>query len=358
MMVLTEKNVLLSKVSKSLKEVGTWKKPHLAPFMSSLAIINGKFNKQRTTGVQRYAVGISELLSQTAYQIPASKSALKHLFWEQITLPLKANKQKKLLINFCNTAPFWYKNQIVTIHDMAVFENVKWFNPWFAFYYRWLFKQLAKNASHFVTVSEFSKREMHRHLKIDLDSISVIHSAVHDAILDVISTKPTEVPQGKFLLMVGSHDPRKNADFVIDATQEWRAQHDYKLVVAGNPGRAFAKKEKQYSKDVIWLQNLNDGGIKWLYQNAALVIHPSLYEGFSLVPIEAHLLETRCLISDIPVHKEIVGEAAHYFELDNRKDLILKIENALNAPFEKRPLPYSFEKSAKQWADLITRFDA
>ncbi len=323
----------------------------------SQSIINSKFKKQKTTGVQRYALGVSAFIDDAIYFEPKTKNSLLQVLWEQISLPLKAKREGQLLINFCNTAPFWYKNQIVTIHDMAVFENPVWFRPAFAKYYQWLFKKLAKNAKHFVTVSEFSKQEIHRHLGIPLNNISVVHSAVSADIFDANAKKPASAPMEKFLLMVGSHDPRKNFDFVIDATQQWRAQNQYQLVIAGNPGKAFAKREKDNRKDLIWLQGMSDSEMKWLYKNAQLVIHPSIYEGFSLVPIEAHLLGAKCLISDIPVHREITGKTAHYFELDNAEQLIRQIDHALNSPFESKPLPYSFEKSGEAWMELIKQMN-
>jgi glycosyltransferase involved in cell wall biosynthesis len=330
---------------------------HLADKMDKSAIINSKFKKQRTTGVQRYASGVSAFLNDAVLSEPNTKNSLLQVLWEQILLPLKAKREKKLLTNLCNTAPFWYKNQIVTIHDMAVFENPVWFRTAFAKYYQWLFKKLAKNAQYFVTVSEFSKQEMHRHLGIPFTKINVIHSAVSDDLIMLNSQKPVSAPKGNFLLMVGSHDPRKNFDFVIDATQHWRTENDYELVIAGNPGKAFADKALAPQTKAIWLQGLNDAELKWLYENAKLVIHPSIYEGFSLVPIEAHLLGAKSLISDIPSHREIVGMAAHYFELGNAEHLIQQIDHALSSPFESVHLPYSFEKSGKAWVELISTID-
>lgn len=321
--------------------------------MNRQPIINGKFKKQRSTGVQLYAKGILPFLENVELKTPPFRHSFVQAIWEQFSLPIKSGTRKSLLINFCNTAPFWYKNQIVTIHDMAVFENPDWFRPAFAKYYQCLFKQLAKNAKHFVTVSEFSKHEMMKHLAINPNQITVIHSAPKS---DWKSIKPLEnalLKNQPFMLMVGSHDPRKNFEFVIYAAQQWRKDKNYKLVIAGNPGKAFAKQKAANKTDVIWLQNLSDGELKWLYQNANLVIHPSLYEGFSLVPLEAHLLGAKTLISDIVVHREIAGETARYFELGDEEDLLKQLEQSIKAPFEKKSLPYSFEKSAEQWAELI-----
>ena len=102
--------------------------------------INGRFLTQDLTGVQRFAIEISKRISSqrndVVFLVPYSSEinfskefpdfkfiVLKgfdgHL-WEQLTLPMFLVKNKKpLLINLCNTAPVFYKNQISTHHDVT-----------------------------------------------------------------------------------------------------------------------------------------------------------------------------------------------------------------------------------------------
>ena len=325
--------------------------------MRKSLIVNGKFNKQRTTGVQRYAIGILSNLKDCQSTCPSSQNRLIQILWEQLWLPMTVKFKNALLVNFCNTAPFWYKNQIVAIHDMAVFENPTWFQPTFAKYYHWLFKKLAKNANHFVTVSEFSKQEMVKHLELSPEKITVIHSAISPNWEHIESEAIDSLNGQKFLLMVGSRDPRKNFDFVIEQLANWLQVNNYKLIIAGNTGKAFSSSSAVESNNVSWLANLNDHQLKWLYENTALLIHPSLYEGFSLVPLEGISLKVNCLISNIPVHREIVGDRAHYFELNNSTSLIEKLNAALANPFiQGEPLPYSFEKSADRWKKIMNKY--
>lgn len=320
-------------------------------------LVNGKYMMQHTTGVQRYARGIVPNLNKVEIIAPTAKNTFTQTFWEQNELPKLAKKNKQLLLNFCNTAPAFYKNQIVTIHDMAVFENPNWFAPAFAKYYQWLFRQHAKNALHFVTVSEFSKLEMMRHLRLKESQISVIHSAPNRALKELTSTKQNLEIDQPFLLMVGSHDPRKNFEFVINTLNPWLSRNNFKLIIVGKPGKAFAKMETTKSEHVVWLQNTSDEELKWLYEHCQALIHPALYEGFSLVPVEAIMLGAKTLVSEIPVHREILGDATEFFDLDSETDFIEKLEFILTQTKLEYGLNYNFTSSANKWRDLIREFN-
>lgn len=326
--------------------------------MTSATQVNGKFLQQPVSGVQRYANGILSELNNRVDVLASPVGRLASNYWEQTTLP-KSLKEKgnPLLLNFCNTAPASYKNQIVTIHDMAVFTNSSWFQKPFAEYYKLLFKRLSKKAMHFVTVSEFSKGEMMEYLKIPGQQISVIHSSVGARFENVLAAKP-RISDQEFVLMVGSHDPRKNFDWVIENGATHLEKQGYQIIVAGRKSKAFRQIEKSQKSNTYWIEDCSDSELKWLYQNAALVIHPSVYEGFSLVPLEAHVFEAKLLVSDIPAHREIIGKRAVYFDPSDINSLLTGIENGLNSAISIDPLPYSFENSARLWDELIADFSS
>ena len=321
--------------------------------MNSPVLVNGKFLNQPITGVQRYGHGILSQINSNVEVLAAPEGRLASNYWEQTKLPALLKKRgNPLLINFCNSAPSFYKNQIVTIHDLAVFENPKWFQSPFATYYKLLFKRLAKTARHFVTVSEFSKSEMKRHLNIPEDKITIIHSAIDNRFGELQAIKP-RIGDQAFILMVGSHDPRKNFHWVIEHAARHINDLGFQLIIAGNPGAAFSDPNNKDTKSVTWLTNASDTELKWLYQNAELVIHPSLYEGFSLIPLEAASLNAKTLISNIPAHREIVGEQALYFDLDDANSLLNELDKALHGVRRELPHSFSFSESTLKWEQLI-----
>jgi glycosyltransferase involved in cell wall biosynthesis len=319
--------------------------------------INGRFATQRETGVQRYGhLFLDELSDLAEVIVPKKNGPLRGQLWEQHRLPRMLREQNSpLLINFCNTGPVSYKNQIVTIHDLAVFENPAWFNSTFAGYYRWMLPRLAAVSHHIVTVSAFSKQEIVKHLNVDDQKVSVIHSAVSNRLLTTTAKQPPGVSNNGFCLMVGSHDPRKNFDFIATHAHSILKERNLELVIAGSGSSAF-QKNPRLSKNAIWLQDVNDNSLRWLYENSALVIHPAIYEGFSLVPCEALALGAQVLISDIQVHREIVGDAASYFNISSAQDFKTQLIDALDKnPINQTPA-YVSSPSSASWTDLVQQF--
>lgn len=146
--------------------------------------INGRFLMQRVTGVQRFALEIIKQLNKEndfkfVLLVPKNYKAmheLKHIeirkvgnfeghLWEQIDL-VKYVKRKPL-INLCNTAPILKKNQIVVIHDAAVYNSPKGFSFLFRNWYKIMFSFISKRTTRILTISDFSTRELIKYLHVD-----------------------------------------------------------------------------------------------------------------------------------------------------------------------------------------------
>lgn len=65
-----------------------------------------------------------------------------------------------------------------------------------------------------------------------------------------------------------------------------------------------------------WRTGLPRRGVQTIYQLCDLVLHPSAWEGFGLVPVEAVLARAPLLAADLPVLREVVGDAAHFVAAD------------------------------------------
>lgn len=124
-----------------------------------------------------------------------------------------------------------------------------------------------------------------------------------------------------FLLMVGTVEPRKNYDFVLDALEElWDADRlKSPLVVVGRPGwkcrHTAARLHNLEAKGrVFWHGGgLPDEQLRRLYHRAAVVVQASLDEGFGLPVAEAALHSKPVVLSDIPIFREIVSEHGYFF---------------------------------------------
>jgi alpha-1,3-rhamnosyl/mannosyltransferase len=127
---------------------------------------------------------------------------------------------------------------------------------------------------------------------------------------------PVEIPH-RFALHVGTFEPRKNLAMLLRAWEQLhsRSPITLPLVLCGAPGwkNEDLRPILRQGEHARWLINLgyvSDAVLGELYRRATIVCCPSLYEGFGLPVLEAMRMGTPVLASDIPVHREVAGEAA------------------------------------------------
>ncbi len=318
--------------------------------MASRLFINGRFLTQQITGVQSFARSICSELEQVCdynLLVPAKAIIDENSFenriirtgnfkghaWEQLHLPYFLSKHPhSVLLNLCNTAPAFLNNQVVTIHDLAFIKNPSWFNPIFSKYYSILIPRIAKGSKSVLTVSESVKNEISELFKIPGDKIYVAGNKVQQSILTCIPKKAVHdaITPNKFFLMVGSKDPRKNFSMVESLFAE--KFPGVKLVIAGGSNATFQNNNLlQSNPDCIKLGYTDEPTLRWLYENALGFINPSLYEGYGIPNLEAFAFGCPVICSDLPVFREICGDAANYFDPQQRETLWILIRNMLES---------------------------
>ncbi|MCD7964807.1 MAG: glycosyltransferase family 4 protein, partial [Clostridiaceae bacterium] len=133
---------------------------------------------------------------------------------------------------------------------------------------------------------------------------------------------------GKFILTVGTIEPRKNHKVLLDAFDRALFEEKICLVFAGRIGwnveefEKRVKKHPQFGKKLFLLSDLNDASIDYLYQQAFLVAFPTYNEGFGLPMIEAFERKTPVIASDCEVLKEVGGDFCEYFNPDSPSEFI------------------------------------
>lgn len=350
-------------------------------------IVNCRYATQQATGVQRFAyecsLNVAEILEKNVeFVAPKGKIEKKikstlnikqigifkgHL-WEQIDLPLYCFFKKSLLISFCSLPPIFYKKTIYTIHDLAYFRYPDFFNAVYSFIYKIVIKLTFKNILSINTVSEFTKSEA-----IDLlgnRQIDIVNNSINHMVnQNQKSQLPTVLKDKKFLLVVGSLDPRKNTLSLIRSFIKEKT--DYYLVIVGDKNKVFAKNDdffKVDDKKIIFTGYLEDFKLRACYENAECFFYPSLYEGFGIPPLEAIFYNAPLAISDIPVHKEIFKNYAVFYDPNDIKNLnelikisqILKEKNKKNGIRSDHPLviKYSKENQKNQLKKIIFSLDS
>ncbi len=117
----------------------------------------------------------------------------------------------------------------------------------------------------------------------------------------------------RYLLFVGSAEPRKNLPVLLEALRRLRADEPDTppLALVGPPGWGPALDTSGLPADaVVTLGYLDDAELRSVVAGAAALCFPSRYEGFGLPPLEALAAGTRVVAADIPAVREVVGAAA------------------------------------------------
>jgi len=171
-------------------------------------------------------------------------------------------------------------------------------------------------------------------------------------------TKDSEV-----YLMVGTIEPRKNHDLVLNAFEKiWERDLSKKLVIVGRIGWLCQhtlkriKSSKYYNKNLFMFNQLNDQDLTFLYKNAKAVIVASAIEGFGLPLVEAMYYNIPVIASDIEVFREVGKQYPIYFSLSNIDSLINAINSVNSKKFDSVSFkPYTWDESVKELISTTLR---
>lgn len=201
---------------------------------------------------------------------------------------------------------------VVTVHDIAPVRHPEHFTAQgVRFHTRGL--ELARtHAATIVTPSEFTRREL---IAIGVDPERV--TAIPNGATPLPRTDPAQdVPDlpPRFVLMVGTIEPRKGLDTVKEAVRAARANvPDLALVVAGPRGWGAP-----VDLDEPWIHELgtvDDSLLATLYARTAAVAVASRYEGFGLPALEAMANGAPVVAADATSLPEVVGNAGRLVPL-------------------------------------------
>ena len=214
---------------------------------------------------------------------------------------------------------------VLTVHDMIfrLFpQHQKRLNYW---YLNATMPLYCRRASAIITVSEASKRDIVAQYGLDPGRISVIYEAASPEFVPAPAERVADARQRyglaeRFVLVVGTIEPRKNLVRLLEALQRLRDEGlVLPLVVVGSRGWLYDElfrrlEESALRSDVQFPGYVPAADLPLLYNAATLVAMPSVYEGFGLPVLEAMASGTPVVSSDASCLPEIGGSAARYFD--------------------------------------------
>jgi glycosyltransferase involved in cell wall biosynthesis len=129
-------------------------------------------------------------------------------------------------------------------------------------------------------------------------------------------------PPCDYLLYVGNAYPHKNLERLLDAFKKIQTNHpEIKLILAGHESAFYKRLLEHVPTNVELIKNPTDTELGELYCNALLYVYPSRVEGFGLPPLEAMSARVPVAASNIPSLKEILGDAAAYFNPNDSQNM-------------------------------------
>lgn len=258
---------------------------------------------------------------------------------------------------------------IVTIHDVVfaecpeTCENPKPLSE---------YEDSIKKSDIILTVSESSKKGILKYFNADSNKIRIVSPGIYLEDYNKIYSKEQynivmekyELPD-KFILYLGTIEPRKNIDRLILAFEKYKTinNNNLKLIIAGKKGWKYEKifetyQNSKYKEDIRFIDYINEEDKILLYKLAKLFIFPSLYEGFGMPVLEAMAAGTPVITSNVSSLPEVAGKGAilvNPYSVEEIAEGINKIING-NKEFIKNLVnqgkeqakKYTWEKSAEK----------
>lgn len=335
-------------------------------------VCNTRVMNSKLTGAQRYTQSILHYFPQDQYT-PLSPSTqnsrgFKGHLWDQLVLPWKA--KNKLLWSPNNVGPMFLKRQVLTVHDIVSIDHPEWLNKTFVKWYQFFTPILFKNVAHIVSISEFTKQRILERFKLPESKITVIHNGVDIPVINPEPQSRFEVPFKRYILSLGSIEPRKNIPMLIEAWKniQHEVPEDIGLVIVGAKGnnRIFRDTPiKELPQKVFFTGHISDEHIKQLYAEAMLFVYMSIYEGFGLPPLEAMSYGTAVLTGNKTSLPEVIGDAGlmvdplSLSECENALKYLIYNESERNRLAEKglmRAKLFTWKDASEKTWNLLKQF--
>jgi len=230
--------------------------------------------------------------------------------WEQAILPWIG--PDATLLNFCNMGPVLRRDQLVLVHDTQVRDAPESYTLSFRAAYRILQPALTRRARVVATVSDHSRGRMRANrLGIGRD-IHVVHNGgdhIGAVQTDTAALARFGLQPGGYLLALAHPAKHKNIAMIVNACAR-RRDKSLPLVLAGAVDAAVFRGQAQGSAEQLRIVGrTSDGELKALYENARLLLFPSLTEGFGFPVLEAMACGCPVIASTGGAIPEVGGEA-------------------------------------------------
>ncbi len=197
-------------------------------------------------------------------------------------------------------------------------------------------KQILQSAAAIIAISESTRTELiHRY---DLNE-NIVHTIYHGypehfEKYSAANNQLTQIPalHRPYILFVGTRNDYKNFQPLVRQIAGFLKKNNFDLRVIGNkPSETEIAlfRELNLTERIIFAGQVDDPALFQAYNQAFCFIFPSLQEGFGMPLLESFIAKCPVICSDIPVFREICGDAAIYFNTEDPGSITLSLESLL-----------------------------
>lgn len=266
---------------------------------------------------------------------------------------------------------------VVTVHDISY----EFFPRFFSLRDRLLLSVTVpfscRRAARVIAVSEQTRHDLIQRYGLPADKIRVVHEAADERFLapikdeEVARMRARYADGQRYILAVGNLQPRKNLVRLVDAfaalVTAGLVEQDVVLVIAGQAhwrgSEVFAAvRSKGLQERVRFPGYVPDEDMPALYRGAEVFVHPAIYEGFGLPPLEAMACGAPVVCSNGGALPEVVGDAALLFDPQDTAALVGALRDVLGDADRRRALimagqahaaQFSWERAARETAQVF-----
>jgi glycosyltransferase involved in cell wall biosynthesis len=249
------------------------------------------------------------------------------IFWEQIVQP-------------------WLLSQagVDLLHGLALVGPVaatypQKFPALKRFYLRTFTRLSVQRAQRIIAISKNTKRDVVQQYGVLPSKVDLVYYGLDPAFCPLSDDqvagfrRERSLPE-RFILFVGTLEPRKNVTRLIEAYARLPNPRLPLLLVGGKGwlyDEVFARVEAlSLSAEVQFVGYVPGEELPWWYNAADLFVYPSVYEGFGLPPLEAMACGTPVITSNVSSLPEVVGDAGLLVNPDDTEELAAAMNRVLS----------------------------
>lgn len=294
------------------------------------------------------------------------KSGVFRQVWGETILPYWAKKDQVDIIwgpshRLPRIVPKKCK-AVVTIHDLVwkfAGDTMKPLSKWRE---SLQMPPVVKLSDKVVVSSKSTILDLHVHLNVSLDKMDLVYPAIDvqpmHSLPDTLPQLDNHIGSSKYILFVGTLEPRKNIKRLIKAylRLDTSLRDKYHLVIVGSKGWGrddFTEHVKlpDLADYIHQLGYLDETSLQYLYKNAHILAMPSTYEGFGLPVAEAMKYGVPAIAGDNSSLVEVVGNAGLLVDAMD----VSAIEDGLSQLLQDNVLYQKFAENTKQ---QVSKFEA